>query len=266
VADYDRAIPPGGVGKITLTVNTAGYQGMITKTALVSSNDPHLPSLTLSLSANVRTHIVVEPSPRIFLSGAVGGNIRQVLHIHAGDDYPLEINGVKTNLDQWIHCKLVPKEGSHSYDLEVTGESAAQGSYTGYVQLLTNHPKKPEVTLPVYLRVEPALKVWPWEIYFGRVSEITTTGEKLKRTVTVEDNRRKGIQLKELRYNKDHFTVTAVPLTSAPVTKYRIEIVPRLDLLPKGQVNDTLIIKTDVERGGEIRVPVSIEVDKKGQP
>ena len=37
---FDRAIPPGGEGKIILQVNTAGFQGAIDKSARVSSNDP----------------------------------------------------------------------------------------------------------------------------------------------------------------------------------------------------------------------------------
>ncbi len=37
---FDRAIPPGGEGKITLQVKTAGYQGKISRGAKVYSNDP----------------------------------------------------------------------------------------------------------------------------------------------------------------------------------------------------------------------------------
>ena len=39
MASFDKAIPPGGEGKITLSVDTRGYQGKIHKTARIFTND-----------------------------------------------------------------------------------------------------------------------------------------------------------------------------------------------------------------------------------
>jgi hypothetical protein len=46
VIDYDKAIPPGREGKITLKVNTASCK-MVKKYSLVKTNDPKMSSFTL---------------------------------------------------------------------------------------------------------------------------------------------------------------------------------------------------------------------------
>ena len=49
MAHFDRAIPPGGEGKITLTVDLRGYNGPVRKDATVTSNDPEKSSLKLTV-------------------------------------------------------------------------------------------------------------------------------------------------------------------------------------------------------------------------
>ena len=63
MASFDGAIPPGGVGKITLSVSTKGYQGSISKRARVYSNDPKNKQATLTLMASVKEPNKVEVSP-----------------------------------------------------------------------------------------------------------------------------------------------------------------------------------------------------------
>jgi hypothetical protein len=264
VASFDKAIPPGGVGKIVLTVKTEGFQGRITKTAYVKSNDPRKQTLNLSLSADIRTYIVVEPAPRAVLQGVVGDDLRQILQIRAGDGYPLQIRDTSTNMTQWLDYKIVSKGGNHQYDLELRGKAQTQASAGGYIRLVTNHPKKPEVTIPVQLRVRPELEVLPPEITFGRVS-VPASGEKVVRVVTLVDNRGKSIRIRELKYNDKFFKATAVPLGGENASRWRIEVEPRFDRLPGGGVTDTVVVKLEGTKFDEVKVPVSITVHKEAQ-
>jgi hypothetical protein len=264
VASFDQAIPPGGVGKIILTVKTEGYQGRVTKSAFVRSNDPHQQRLSLSISAEIRTYIVVEPAPRAVLQGVVGDDIRQVLQIRAGDGYPLQIRETSTNLSQWLDYKLVSKGGDHRYDLELQNKAQTQASAGGYIRLVTNHPKKPEVTIPVQLRVRPELEVLPPEITFGRVT-VPPSGEKMMRVVTLVDNRGKSVRVRGLKYNEKFFKASAVPLGGGNASRWRIEVEPRFDQLPGGGVTDIVVVKLEGTKSEEVRVPVSITVQKEGQ-
>ncbi|HYA02810.1 MAG TPA: hypothetical protein VEI04_06825 [Syntrophobacteria bacterium] len=264
MASFDQAIPPGGVGKIVLTVKTEGYQGRVNKTALVKSNDPRHESLSLSLSADIRAYVVVEPARMAVLQGVVGDDIRQVLRIRAGDGYPLELREPSSNMDQWLDYKLLTKEGSHLYDLEVRSKSQTQTTVGGYIRLVTNHPKTPELTVPVQLRVRPEFEVVPPVVAFGRVTVPSSPGEKVVRAITLVDNRGRDIRVRELDYNQKLFKATLMPFGGDNASRCRIEVEPRLDRLPAGSASYTLIIKLDGSKTGEVKIPVTIVVQKRG--
>lgn len=57
VAHYDEAIPPGGEGKVTLTINLKGVEGPVWKIATIFSNDPQKPTVSLNLQGTVRPSI-----------------------------------------------------------------------------------------------------------------------------------------------------------------------------------------------------------------
>lgn len=260
MADYDEAIPPGGVGKITLQVDTTGFQDKITKNALVQTNDPDNPSTEIFISVTVRPHILVKPGRRIALRGVAGEDIRQVLQIHANDDHPLEILDIETDLQEWLECKLHPKQSGRDYELEVIYRSAAPTSRPGEVRLLTNHPQTKELKLPVFLLVRPDIEVWPKAISFGQVSKGVTKAKGIRRKFAVGSNKGQGFHFKELRYNEDFFKVTIAETTGTPPWRYWLEVKPRLDRLPAGMVRDTVVIKPDVDPPIELKVPISIQV------
>lgn len=54
VATFDREIAPGKTGSIHASVETRNFNGPITKTVTVVSNDPERPQLALTLKADVR--------------------------------------------------------------------------------------------------------------------------------------------------------------------------------------------------------------------
>jgi len=263
VADYDRAIPPGGVGKITLQVKTRGYQGKTTKSASVYSNDPNQQNAKIYLSIDVRPYIIVEPAPRILLSGVVGDDLRRVVHIRSADDQPLEIAGVETNLGSVIDYTLSRKEDGRRYELEVAVKSTGTQVSSGFLELSTNHPVKKELKLPVLVRVNPELEVRPAVITFRERSRAGSKGRQFKRVLTVVNNRGKPFQVRGLRYNEEYFVVRPLGATDKPSSNHRFEVVPLLDRLPAGRagLQDTLIIETDVAQAAELKVPMKIQVD-----
>jgi hypothetical protein len=266
VASYDKAIPPGGVGKIVLTVKTEGYQGRVNKTALVKTNDPRHQSMSLSLSADIRAYITVEPTRAVLLRGVLGDDIQQVVKIRAGDNYPLEISKVRSNMDQWLDYKVIPDAaGGHLYDLEVRSKAKTQTTVGGYIVVVTNHPKKPELTLPVRLWVQPEFNVVPPVVAFGLVTVPATAGQKVVRAVTLMDNRGRQVRVRELDYNQKLFKATAVPVGGDKASRCLIEVEPRLDRVPVGSVSDTIIVKLDGSKTEEVRVPVTMVVQKREQ-
>ena len=159
---------------------------------------------------------------------------------------------------------MVTKEGSHLYELEVRSKAQTRASLGGYIRLVTNHPKKPEITLPVQLRLRPELDVLPPEIAFGRVS-VPSSGQRVTRAVLLVDNRGRAIHVRDLEYNKNFFQAAISSLGGGQDSRCRIEVEPRLDRLPAGNIRDTLIVKLEGSNTEVVKVPLSIDVRKQGQ-
>ena len=263
MVQYDRTIPPGGVGQIALQVNTSGFQGKITKSAQVTTNAPGQRNSKIYLSINVRTHIIVEPGPKIMLRGIVGDELRRVLSIRAANDQPLEISKIQTNLQSVIDYKLVPKDDGKKYKLEVVSKVTQQKTASGFLTLHTNHPKKKILKLSVHLRVKPEIQVWPNRVdFYERAQSGAKKGKTNKRNLVVMNNRGKNFKIKELNYNRDYFQVRSLVNNHNPTRRYQFEVMPLLDNLPAGRIEfrDTLIIRTDSAKVGELKVPLSIRI------
>ena len=260
---YDRTIPPGGVGHVTLQVNTSGFQGKVTKSAQVTTNAPGQKNSRIYLSMDVRAYIVVEPGPRILLQGIVGDDLQRVVHIRSAENEPFEITRINTNLRSVIDYKLSRKDDGREYDLQVISRASDQKSASGFLTLYTNHPKKQVVKLSVYLRVKPEVQVWPNRVDFYEGSKSGSKKKESKRILMIMNNRGKSFKIKGLTYNKDYFQVRSLAKNDSPASRYQFEVVPLVDSLPPGrlELQDTLTIRTDSSaKAGEIEVPLSIRI------
>ena len=261
---YDRTIPPGGVGQVTLQVNTTGYQGKITKSAQVTTNDPRQRKSKIYLAMNVRTYIIVKPGSKILLRGTVGEDIRRVVSIRPIDDQPLEITKVQSNLGSAIDYKLNRKDDSHQYELEVVSKATDRKTASGYITLHTNHPKKKVVKLSVHIRIRPELEAWPNTVTFQQGTQSGSTSKENKRVLTVLNTRGKNFRILELSYNKAYFQVHSLGQDDKAARRHKLEVVALMDKLPGGRVHfqDFLTIKTDSTQARELRIPLTIRLKK----
>jgi hypothetical protein len=264
VVRYDRTIPPGGVGKVTLQVNTTGLRGKLTKSAQVTSNDSRQRKSKIYLAMNVRNYIVVEPGTKILLRGTVGDDIRRKIKIRPIDDQPLEITKVQSNLGSVIDYKLNRIDNSHQYELEVVSKATDRKNNRGFITLHTNHPKKKVVKLSVYIRIRPELEAWPNTVTFHQVSKTGSKSKESKRVLTILNTRNRNFRILELNYNKDYFQVRSLGQDDKAVTRHKLEVVALLDKLPGGRVHfqDILTIKTDNAQSQELRIPLTIWLKK----
>ena len=261
---YDRTIPPGGVGQVTLQVNTTGYRGKVTKSAQVTSNDPAQRQSKIYLAMNVRTYIIVEPGTKILLRGTVGEDIRRVVRIRATGDQPLEITKVQSNLGSAIDYTLKRKDNSHQYELEVVSTATDRKTASGFITLHTNHPKKKMVKLSVHIRIRPELEAWPKAITFQQGSKEGSKGKESKRVLTVMNTRGRNFRILEVNHNEAYFQVRSLGQDDKAATRHTLEVVALLDQLPTGRVQfqDILTITTDSPRAAELRIPLTIRLKK----
>jgi hypothetical protein len=148
VASYDRSILPGGEGKITLRINTAGFEGRIRKAARVYTNDPKFPRETLVLDALVKTPIML--SQRfVFLQGTTQETITRSIDIRGELNKPLKLEPVDYTLDKKVKFNIEEVTKGKHYRVTFTSIPNVGNYYQGLLKLRTSYPEKPELVIHV---------------------------------------------------------------------------------------------------------------------
>lgn len=139
---YDRVIPPGGTGKVTLTVDTSTVIGEFEKRAVVWSNDLERRSVALYLKGEVIPYIKMEPGGFVSLNGALGRVPKGYIEIINNHESPLKITGIDNELPDNIKWRLKEIKEGFAYGLEIEDISDKAGSYTAHLTIKTDNPQK----------------------------------------------------------------------------------------------------------------------------
>lgn len=148
MASYDRSIPPGGEGKITLRLNTKGYDGRIRKGAKVYTNDPKASQEILIIEALIRTPIAI--SDRIvLLQGTTRDAVTRSVDIKGRLDKPLKLEPIDYTLDKKVTFSIEELTKDKHYRVTFTSIPNVGNYYRGLLRLRTSYPEKPEVMIHV---------------------------------------------------------------------------------------------------------------------
>ena len=148
MASYDRSIPPGGEGKITLKLNTTGYEGKVRKAARVYTNDPKTPQEILVIDALVKTPIMVSDK-MVFLQGTTQETITRSIDIKGELNKPLKLEPVDYTLDKKVKFNIEEVTKGKHYRVTFTSIPNVGNYYQGILKLRTSYPEKPELVIHV---------------------------------------------------------------------------------------------------------------------
>ena len=148
MVQFDRIIPPGGEGKITLRLNTRGYRGEIIKGARIFSNDPCHEFLKVEIKAFVKVAIYLSKG-RVYLKGFAGQKITKTITIRAELDRSLKIETSHFDLDKKVSYIIEEVEAGRIYRIHFTNIPAPPEIYHGSLKLKTNYPEKPEMKIRI---------------------------------------------------------------------------------------------------------------------
>jgi hypothetical protein len=154
VTRFDRVIPPGGTGTVTLTIDTSRVIGEFQKRTVVWSNDLERRSMALYLTGLVKPFISLEPGSYVGLWGVKGQVPKEHIEIINNYTEPIKITGIENDLPEQIRWRLEELKPGYSYRLEVEDISNKAGEYTGHLYVRTDFPQKPEFVIIVngYIR------------------------------------------------------------------------------------------------------------------
>ena len=158
MAHFDGAVPPGGEGKIKLTVRTEGYQGAVHKSAMVYTNDPVKKTIRLSLKGFVKVPILVSPR-RVRLYGKEGQILTRVVEVKAELDKALILTAGHFNLTEKLTYGIEEMEKGKRFQIRFATIPGPPQAYSGFLRLKTNYPEKPELTIRIKVRVQKKAEV-----------------------------------------------------------------------------------------------------------
>ena len=146
---YDRVIPPGGTGQITLKIDTSSVNGEFEKKATVWSNDPQRKRVELYLKGEVKPHISLVPGGYLSLQGAKGQVTGEKLDIINNHEQPFKITSIISDLPDNIIWHLKEIKHGYSYTLKVEDISTKAGQYSGHLVVRTDQLQKPALVIIV---------------------------------------------------------------------------------------------------------------------
>lgn len=262
VAEYDKVIAPGKVGKVHAELDTSTFNGPIAKGVSVFTNDPATPELELTVRAKVEPYIAVKPGYARYITvqgEPHEGTLAQTLWVPDGTpmeivkvDSPWPFLDVKFREAKPEERVSDPNAKGKQWRVEMTLTNYAKvGPLADHVTVHTNHPKQKVVQIPVSGFVRPVVAVTPQVADFGKVE----LKEPLRRSLNVRNFATEPIKVMGVEQTVKGVEAQVEPLEEGREYQVRVTLSPEM---AKGPFNGKLMIKTDSPK-----VP-TIEIDLKG--
>jgi hypothetical protein len=150
VPKYDKTIPPGGQGDITLTLKPFSVIHRFKKETKVRLNDPDQPMLNLIMTGTAQPFIEIKPSHIVRLRGSPNDDLRGQVRFISHLPTAFKIASYRTNIPDKIEVTLKPEAPDKIYVLEVRNKFQQGGPYAGLVELFTNSEKRPRLIVRVF--------------------------------------------------------------------------------------------------------------------
>ncbi len=152
MASFDKAIPPGGEGKITVKIDTKGYSGNKLWTTRIYSDDPAAQKSAVKIRAKVNAPIQLS-SDRVYLRVTEGDRMTRMVEIHANLPTPLTLTPETFDLDGKVDYSMEEIEKGRTYRLRFTNVPASAQNFNGSLVLKTNYPERPDLSVRIIVSI-----------------------------------------------------------------------------------------------------------------
>ena len=149
-ADSDRRIPPGGQGRIKLSIAPYSVLRKFAKKTKVFFNDPDQREVVLTMKGEAKPFIEIQPSHIIRFRGKPGEELRDQVRFISHLPGHWEIKGFKTNIPQYIDVNVRAEQPGKIYVVEVRNKRQEAGNYAGVIELFTTSEKRPRLIMRVF--------------------------------------------------------------------------------------------------------------------
>lgn len=252
-----RVLQPNEAAEFTVTMNSAKFVGSNVQKFYVTFGPKFVSTAVIQVSANSRTDVTVNPGAVVFGTVAQGTRLTQAVAVkYSGRSRdwkltevvppqgPFEVQLAETNRGGLIR-------GGAEYQVNVTLKpTAVPGPLTEQISLRTNDPANPVVQLTVTGTVVAPLELTPTRV---RIEEIAV-GQSATQRVLI----RAAKPFRVLAVDGAGSGVTVeLPPSGAPLPVQVLTV--RFDPTAPGAVTRDLRIRTDLDGGATVSLPVEAE-------
>jgi hypothetical protein len=256
--EFDKTIKPGGQGKVVLNVDTKTFQGPISKSALILTDDPERSTVTVFVMANVKPYVDTHPVGFFRLQALTGetATSEMILSSDEPDFQPTKVEPpnsyLKATLAPVADAEKVAGKGARQWKVTITTQpNAPEGLLGGYVKVATGSAKQPELSLAVSGYIKPTLSITPQSVNFGNFEP---KADPVKRTVTIINNNLKN---EAFEVTKAESSVPGVKAEVVMADKSRAQVVISVDdKVKKGVFDGFVTVSTTDPAKKEIRIPL----------
>jgi hypothetical protein len=245
-----RDLPPGGEGRITVTLDTARMAGAKSKTVTVYTNDPAAPAAGLTLRGLVIADLVVTPNP-LYLGRLRRGEPSRHEAIVAsgrpGETY--QVIAVEP-ANPRLHARIEARPDGPGQRIVVElDRDMPLGRVSEALTLRTTSPREPTMTLPVFGSVEGDVAVLPPQVTFG----VARAAGMPERELVIRNRGLEPLRVTRVAVRPRHVSYRLRAVEEGH--EYRLTL--RLDEdVPAGKLEGVVEIFTDHPREDHIVVPL----------
>jgi hypothetical protein len=252
VGEWTKTVQPGKTGTIPLQFNSAGFSGMVMKTATVTCNDPATSRFTLQISGNVWKEIDAWPQFAVLnaSSESVADASATIKIVNKGDS-PIGMMGLEVSNPMFAVSLKTNQPGKEFELLVKVVPPLNTNSNQGIITLKTTSTNMPSLPVNAMLILQPVVSVAPVQVtlpppplnkgYFHTVNVRNYGTNVLKLTEPTVNDSRIGVALKETEAGK----------------AFRVEInIPQGFETRQGQ-NTEVLLKSSHPLYPELKIPIT---------
>jgi len=257
VADFDKTIPAGGKGVVSVELDTTGLYGANSKTVTVFTNDPDNAAMVLTIKSDVKPYLAAMPGYARFntVQGEQEGVISQTLWAEDGNDFKVESVEIPYDFMRASFHEAKEEERNsegkgRQWVVELTmASNAPVGALSEHLAITTNHPKQKLVKIPVSGFVRPVLAVSPPKANFRTFAQ----DEGRRSNVLLRSFATEEIKVTGAKSDVENVQVSLVPIQEGRRYRVNIEVPPGM---PKGAFKGTITINTESPKVPSIAFPI----------
>jgi hypothetical protein len=270
-SDYTKVVPPGQAGKITLSVHTENFSGVIAKSAQVFTNDPAQPQFNLLLSMNIVVPPVAGPKLGIAQLQHDFGEIKKGTTAQHSFTFKNEgsVDLQITNVAPACGCtssdftKIVPP-GKEGHITLAVHTDAFTGALSKTAEVFTNDPARPQFTLTMSMVVTDGNTLPPGKRLgsliitpVDRWSTQVPKGFPVSGLISLYHDNAQPLTITKMEPGGEAFAVTLNTLEAGK--RFTVNFVAK-EGLPIGAYHQTIKLKTDSPETPELSLELDLRV------